>query len=126
MERLEGSGSRPFNLTIFDQPNFAATRVQGITPQSSVNYTEGAPETWTATFKDFVICNCQVIGEINWKREQRWIPDPSFNSVSPTNKGHQDAPQYSVDPIVSSSDPKWADQEMQWINDHFEERSKRR
>jgi uncharacterized repeat protein (TIGR03803 family) len=109
----------PFNLTIFDQPNFLAIRMQDITPNSIVNYIEGAQETWRATFKDFVICNCQVIGEINWKREQRWIPDPSFNSVSSNNKGHQDAPQYSVDPIVSSSDLKWSDQELQWINDHL-------
>ncbi len=70
-----------------DQPNFLAIRMQDITPNSIVNYIEGAQETWRATFKDFVICNCQVIGEINWKREQRWIPDPSFNSVSSNNKG---------------------------------------
>jgi uncharacterized repeat protein (TIGR03803 family) len=86
-------------LTMFDQPSFGAPI-----------FNEGAHETWRATFKDFVICNCKVIREIHWTREVPWVPTPAPPSTFDPNKGKQGPPRYVNVSIVAPSDPDltWA------------------
>jgi uncharacterized repeat protein (TIGR03803 family) len=88
-----------FGLTIFDQPSFA----QPI-------FNEGAHETWRATFKDYVICNCKVVREIRWAREVPWIPDPAPSETFDPNRGWQGPPRYVGVEIVPPTDPDltWA------------------
>src|SRR4029077_1775039 len=92
----------PLSLTIFDQPEFGGT-----------TYLPGSHETWKATFKDYVICNCQVVSEVRWSRQVLWIPDlPTGNNVTvDVNKGHQGPPQYGVVTITEPDDPL-----LDWVN----------
>jgi len=101
----------PLSLTFFDQPNFGGT-----------TYLPGAHETWRATFKDYVICNCQVVSEVRWTREVPWIVDlPSSPNVTvDVNKGHQGPIRYVDVSIVPPTDPtlEWAN--MQVRQDGFD------
>jgi len=83
----------PFGLTMFDQPSFG----QPI-------FLPGAHETWRATIKNYVICNCQVVREIEWTREVPWVPDVAGTS------GMQGPPRYVNVKIVTPTDPdfSWA------------------
>jgi uncharacterized repeat protein (TIGR03803 family) len=86
-----------FGLTMFDQPSFA-----------SPIFSEGAHETWRATFKDYVICNCKVVREIHWAREVPWIPDPATPATFDPNRGKQGPPRYVNVKIVPPTDPDLA------------------
>lgn len=92
----------PVGLTFFDQPSFVAPV-----------YLPGAHETWRATFKDYVICNCQAVAEVKWAREARWIVNlPSGNNVTvDVNQGHQDPLQYVNVSIGPPDDPQ-----LLWVN----------
>ena len=85
----------PDSLVIFDQPSFAKPI-----------YIEGAHETWIATFKDYVICGCELVGEVRWAREALWQVDASGGrSVKPDlNRGRQLPPAYVRVDIVPPSD----------------------
>ncbi len=101
----------PMNLTVLDQPNF-----------DGVTYMPGSHETWRATLKDYVICNCQVVGEVHWTREVPWIVDlPSAPNVTvDINKGHQGPARYinvSIDTITD--DPNLIDANKQVRKDGF-------
>lgn len=95
----------PFSLKIFDQPSFAKPI-----------FGEGAHETWRATFKSYVVCNCQVVREVRWTREARWDVDLSGgpNVLPDLNKGKQLPPEYVDVKIVAPSDPdfKWANEQL--------------
>lgn len=95
----------PFSVKIFDQPTFA-------TPI----FNQGAHETWRASFKSYVVCNCQVVREVRWTREVRWEVDLSGgpNVLPDLNKGRQLPPRYVDVAIVAPSDPdfKWANEQL--------------
>ena len=102
---------------VFDQPSFVTTRPEDIgKPGVIPNFIEGAHETWRATFKDYVICNCQVVKEIHWSREVKWIIDlPSAPNVTvDINKGHQSPPTYGPVTVVAPTDPtfQWANEQL--------------
>jgi len=95
----------PFSLKIFDQPSFA-----------SPIFGQGAHETWRATFKSYVVCNCKVVREVRWTREVRWEVDLSGgpNVLPDPNKGKQLPSAYVDVKIVTPSDPdfKWANEQL--------------
>ncbi len=95
----------PFRVKIFDQPNFGKPI-----------FNEGAHETWRATFKSYVVCNCQVVREVHWTREVRWEVDLSGgpNVLPDLNKGKQLPPEYVEVEIVPPSDPdfEWANEQL--------------
>jgi uncharacterized repeat protein (TIGR03803 family) len=86
----------PFGLTTFDQPNF----------NDPLLFPAGARETWRATFKNYVICNCRVVREIHWAREVPWIVDLSGTPlvVPDITKGKQGPPRYLPVRIIESTD----------------------
>ncbi|HUQ51561.1 MAG TPA: choice-of-anchor tandem repeat GloVer-containing protein, partial [Gammaproteobacteria bacterium] len=93
----------PFGLTMFDQPTFG----------EGLLFAPGARETWRATFKSYVICNCQVVREIHWAREVPWIVDLSGTPTvipTPTN-GKQGPPRYTGVQIVETTDA-----DLAWAN----------
>lgn len=93
----------PFGLTVFDQPTFA----------DPLLFPPGAHETWRATFKSYVICNCKVVREIQWAREVPWIVDLSGTpTVIPNmNTGRQGPPRYPFVRIVETKDTN-----LEWAN----------
>ncbi|NOT25134.1 MAG: hypothetical protein HOP16_03425 [Acidobacteria bacterium] len=103
----------PFGLTMFDQPNFAGEI-----------FGPGAHETWRATFKSYVMCNCQVVREIRWAREVAWIVDPPASLAVPPdlNKGKQGPPRYmgwrnsTSDPVTKISIDAPSDPDLSWAN----------
>lgn len=90
----------PFRVKIFDQPSF----------------NPGAQETLRATFKDYIVCNCQVVREVRWTREVRWEVDASDepNLPSEPSKGKHLPPAYVGVEIVPPSDPDfmWANEQL--------------
>ncbi len=93
----------PFGLTMFDQPSFAEPI-----------YRPGARETWRATFKDYVICNCQVVREIRWAREVPWMPDLTPSETHDPLRGRQGPPRYVDVEILPPTDPdlSWAEAQL--------------
>ncbi|MCW5620994.1 MAG: hypothetical protein KIS79_07815 [Burkholderiales bacterium] len=95
----------PFSVKIFDQPSFAKPI-----------FNEGAHETWRATFKSYVVCNCKVVSEVHWTREVRWEVDLSGgpNVLPDLNKGKQLPAEYVDVKIVPPSDPDftWANEQV--------------
>lgn len=95
----------PFRVKIFDQPSFAAPI-----------FGKGAHETWRATFKSYVVCNCKVVREVRWTREVRWEVDLSGgpNVLPDLNEGQQLPPAYVNVEIVTPSDPDfvWANEQL--------------
>jgi hypothetical protein len=92
-----------FGLTMFDQPTFGESWL----------FAAGSPETWRATFKSYVICNCKVVREIHWAREVPWIVDLSGTpTVIPTmTNGKQGPPRYTGVQIVETTDA-----DLSWAN----------
>lgn len=86
----------PFGLTMFDQPSF----------NDQLLFPAGARETWRATFKSYVICNCRVVREIHWAREVPWIVDLSNTPtvIPDVTRGKQGPPRYLPVKILESTD----------------------
>ncbi|MDQ6829907.1 MAG: hypothetical protein M3081_13690, partial [Gemmatimonadota bacterium] len=65
----------PVVVAIFDKPTFGVyddpNRASAVYLPSGQNPDVKLSETWRATARDFLVCNCQVTKEIWWSREVR-------------------------------------------------------
>ncbi len=77
LDQGNGSGhqSTPNMAAIFDRPSFGvftdANRPSSIYLPAGQNADLTKSETWRATARDFIVCNCQVSREVWWSREVR-------------------------------------------------------
>jgi len=77
LDQVRGAAhqSAPNYVTIFDKPSFGAfddpNRAAPAYPLSGQDSNLQLSQTWRATARDFVICNCQVAREVHWAREVR-------------------------------------------------------
>ncbi len=88
----------PSDLTIFDAPTFAEPL-----------YLAGARETWRASFKDYVICNCQVVAQIRLTLQKRY--DPTAGKQLPL--------EYVGVSIILPSDPNLSEQQRAELDVDF-------